>query len=148
VSPLAQGIGFTNGPAYDAERRRLYCSDTFHATLAFDVGEDWALTNHLVFFEREDFNRLKLDSDGTFRSPGLAVPGAVAPDGTALPRVQTLWGRSRKCALRVFARLVANDGARRRRRHAEGRRPDHRSSLAFVLRPVGHARPGALPGST
>lgn len=88
---LAEGIGFTNGLAYDAARRRLYCNDTFHATLAFDVGDGWALTNQRVFFEKEDCDGMALDSAGNlwitgFRSRFLE---RVAPDGTVLPRLAT-----------------------------------------------------------
>lgn len=91
VVPLAEGIGFTNGLAHDPARRRLYCNDTFHATLAFDVGEDWRLTNQRVVLEKEDCDGMALDAEGNlwvtgFRSQFIE---RITPDGNLLARIET-----------------------------------------------------------
>lgn len=88
---LADGIGFTNGLAYDAERGRLYCNDTFHGTWVFDVAEDLTLHNRRLLIEKEDADGMALDAAGIvwitgFRSSFLT---RVAPDGTLLERVET-----------------------------------------------------------
>ena len=91
---LADGIGFTNGLAYDALRRRFYCNDTFHRTWAFDVADDLTLSNRRSFIEKEDVDGMALDAQGNvwitgFRSNYLTL---VAPDGTLLGRNETLAG--------------------------------------------------------
>ena len=88
---LAEGINFTNGLAYDAERRRFYCNDTFRGTWVFDVAEDLTLGNRRLFLEKEDVDGMALDARGNvwitgFRSNYLT---RVAPDGTLLDRVET-----------------------------------------------------------
>ncbi|MDB5723555.1 MAG: Gluconolactonase [Novosphingobium sp.] len=88
---LADGIGFTNGLAYDAQRRRFYCNDTFHCTWVFDVAEDLTLHNRRVLLEKEDVDGMALDAAGNlwitgFRSNFLT---RVAPDGQLLDRVET-----------------------------------------------------------
>jgi sugar lactone lactonase YvrE len=88
---LAEGIGFTNGLAYDAERRRFYCNDTFHCTWVFDVADDLTLHNRRSFLEKEDVDGMALDADGVlwvtgFRSNYLT---RIAPDGTLLERFET-----------------------------------------------------------
>lgn len=94
VSKLADGIGFSNGMAFDPERRRLYCNDTFTCTWAFDVAEDFTLTNRRVFLEKEDADGMALDAAGNvwitgFRSNFLE---RVAPDGKPLQRVSVPLG--------------------------------------------------------
>lgn len=88
---LAEGIGFTNGLAYDAQRGRFYCNDTFHRTWVFDVAEDLTLSNRRSFLEKEDVDGMALDAEGNvwitgFRSNYLT---RVAPDGTLLDRFET-----------------------------------------------------------
>jgi sugar lactone lactonase YvrE len=88
---LADGIGFTNGIAYDAERRRFYCNDTFNCTWAFDVAQDLMLANKRAFLKKEDVDGMALDAEGNvwitgFRSNFLT---RLRPDGTELPRVET-----------------------------------------------------------
>lgn len=88
---LAEGIGFTNGLAYDAERRRFYCNDTFHRTWAFDVADDLTLSNRQPFLEKDDVDGIALDVEGNlwvtgFRSNFLT---RVTPDGTLLDRFET-----------------------------------------------------------
>lgn len=91
VIKLAEGIGFTNGIAFDPVRRKFYCNDTFHCTWVFDVAEDLTLTNKKAFLVKEDVDGMSLDAEGNawitgFRSNFLT---RVAPDGTELPPVQT-----------------------------------------------------------
>lgn len=86
---LAEPIGFTNGLAFDPERRRLYCNDTFTGTWVFDVAGDLTLANRRLFVEKEDADGLALDAAGNvwvtgFRSNFLA---RFAPDGAALEPV-------------------------------------------------------------
>lgn len=88
---LADGIGFTNGLMFDAERRRLYCNETFHATLAFDVAEDWTLSNRRVVLDKEDCDGMALDAEGNLWVTGFASKflERLTPDGTLLERVPT-----------------------------------------------------------
>lgn len=91
VIKLADGIGFTNGIAYDERRRRFYCNDTFHCTWAFDVAQDLSLTNKQLLLEKEDVDGLALDAEGDlwitgFRSNFLT---RLRPDGSELPRFET-----------------------------------------------------------
>jgi sugar lactone lactonase YvrE len=88
---LADDIGFANGLAFDPQRRRLYCNDTFHCTWAFDVAEDLTLSNKRCLLEKEDVDGMALDTAGNiwitgFRSNYLT---RLTPDGTELPRIQT-----------------------------------------------------------
>lgn len=91
VIKLAEGIGFTNGIVFDADRRKFYCNDTFHCTWVFDVADDLTLSNKQAFLVKEDVDGMSLDTQGNvwitgFRSNYLT---RMAPDGTELARVQT-----------------------------------------------------------
>lgn len=83
---LADGIGFANGLAYDAARRRLYCNDTFHGTLVFDVADGFSLKNRRVFLEKEDVDGMALDEDGNVWITGFrsSFVTRVTPDGRLL----------------------------------------------------------------
>lgn len=88
---LADDIGFANGLAFDPQRRRLYCNDTFHCTWAFDVADDLTLSNKRCLLEKEDVDGMALDTAGNiwitgFRSNYLT---RLSPDGSELPRIQT-----------------------------------------------------------
>ena len=88
---VAEGIGFSNGLAYDAERRQFYCNDTFHGTWVFDVSPDLTLANKRLFLEKEDADGMAIDAEGTvwitgFRSNFFT---RLAPDGTVLERYET-----------------------------------------------------------
>lgn len=88
---LADGIGFTNGLAYDAERRRLYCNDTFHGTWAFDVAEDLTLHDRRMLLEKEDADGMALDAAGNLWITGFRSNffTRLAPDGSMLERFET-----------------------------------------------------------
>lgn len=91
VIRLADDIGFANGLAYDPDRRRFYCNDTFRCTWLFDVADDLTITNKRCLLEKEDVDGMAIDSAGNvwitgFRSDFLT---RIAPDGTQLPRIQT-----------------------------------------------------------
>lgn len=91
VIRVVDEIGFTNGLAYDPQRQRFYCNDTFRKTWAWDVADDLTLSNQQVFLEKEDCDGMTLDSQGNvwitgFRSQFLE---RIAPDGAALPRIVT-----------------------------------------------------------
>jgi len=88
---LVEEIGFTNGLAFDPDRKQFYCNDTFRKTWVWDVADDLSLSNQRPFLEKEDCDGMALDSEGNvwitgFRSQFLE---RVAPDGTKLPRVET-----------------------------------------------------------
>lgn len=88
---LAEGIGFTNGLAYDARRRRFYCNDTFHGTWVFEVADDLTLHDRRLLLKKEDADGMALDAEGNvwitgFRSSSLT---RVAPDGTLLEPFET-----------------------------------------------------------
>ena len=88
---LADGLGFTNGIAYDPKHRRFYCNDTFRGTWAFDVTDDLTLTNQRMILEKEDADGMALDADGNlwitgFRSSHLT---RLSPDGAVIGRLDT-----------------------------------------------------------
>lgn len=88
---LADGIKFTNGIAFDPERRRFYCNSTFECAWVFDVADDLTLTNKRCLIDKEDVDGMSLDTEGNvwitgFRSNYLT---RIAPDGSELPRIQT-----------------------------------------------------------
>lgn len=88
---LAEGIGFTNGIMYDAGRQVFYCNDTFNRTWAFDVNNDFTLTNKRPFFERDDVDGMALDAEGNVWITGFhhGTLARVAPDGSLLADVET-----------------------------------------------------------
>lgn len=88
---VARDVGFTNGLAYDAARRRLYCNNTFKCTWAFDVAPDLTVSNQVNWLDKEDVDGMALDAEGNvwitgFRSNFIT---RIAPDGHALPPVET-----------------------------------------------------------
>lgn len=88
---LVDGIGFTNGIAYDRPGKRFHCNDTFRRTWTWDVTPDLTLVNQRVLFEKEDCDGMALDAEGNvwitgFRSQYLE---RIRPDGSALPRIET-----------------------------------------------------------
>lgn len=91
VIRLADDIRFTNGLAFDPDRKRLYCNSTFECAWVFDVADDLTLSNKRLLIDKEDVDGMSLDSQGNvwitgFRSNYLTRLG---PDGSELPRVQT-----------------------------------------------------------
>jgi sugar lactone lactonase YvrE len=94
VSRLAEGINFSNGIMLSSDRLRLYCNDTFVGTWAFDVAEDFVLSNRRMLIDKVDADGMALDSEGNllitgFRSSFLT---RLRPDGTALTPIQTPGG--------------------------------------------------------
>lgn len=89
VIKLADGLNFTNGIAFDAERRRFYCNDSFVATYAFDVGPDLTLANKRVLVDKVDVDGLALSADGEVWITGFRSAEIVRlrPDGTPLSPV-------------------------------------------------------------
>jgi sugar lactone lactonase YvrE len=91
VVSLNQEIGFTNGIAFDPDRRKFYCNDTFRCTWVFDVADDLSLSNRQPFLAKEDVDGMALDSEGNvwitgFRSNYLT---RLTPRGEELERIQT-----------------------------------------------------------
>lgn len=91
VIKVAEDIGFANGLAYDAGRRKLYCNDTFHCTWSFDVADDLTLSNKQRLLDKDDVDGMALDTDGNvwitgFRSNFIT---RIAPGGSTLPRIET-----------------------------------------------------------
>jgi len=88
---LAEGFGFTNGIMFDPVRRRFYCNDTFHCTWAFDVGEDFSLSNKQSLIEKEDVDGMALDGDGNLWITGFRSNyfTRLSPGGELLADVST-----------------------------------------------------------
>jgi sugar lactone lactonase YvrE len=91
VIKIADGIGFANGLAFDAGRRKFYCNDTFHCTWAFDVADDLSISNKQRLIEKEDVDGMALDIEGNvwitgFRSNFIT---RIAADGRPLTRIET-----------------------------------------------------------
>ena len=89
---LDDDVFFSNGIAYDADRQRFYCSDTFNKAWVWDVKPDKAFANKRVLREWEDCDGLALDAHGNvwitgFRSPGLLK--RISPEGEDLEPVET-----------------------------------------------------------
>lgn len=119
VIKLAEGLRFSNGLAYDQQRKRFYCSDSFNAALAWDVSDDLTLTNQRILHVKDDCDGMSLDVEGNvlitgFRSPGqitcVSADGSVMepvaiPDGSATQiRFGGVDGRD------VFVNVVPGDG--------------------------------------
>lgn len=119
VIRLDDSVYFSNGLAYDPERRRLYCSDTFRTAWAWDVADDLTLRNKRVLLAKDDCDGIALEADGTvwitgFRSPGIIT--RVTPDGAELPVARTPRGSTTQVRfggadLRdIYINLVPSDG--------------------------------------
>lgn len=92
VIKLAEDVNFSNGIAYDAQRKAFYCSDTFNTSWAWDVLDDLSLTNRRVLFAKGDCDGLALDGEGNIWLTGFRSPGTitrVTPQGVELPAVKT-----------------------------------------------------------
>lgn len=89
---VAEGIGFANAIAFDPQRRRLYCNDTFTGTFVYDAAEDFALGARRQLVAKRDADGMALDAAGTLWVTGCFSPTLVriAPDGTVLPEVPTM----------------------------------------------------------
>jgi sugar lactone lactonase YvrE len=88
---VADGLGLVNGIMLSADRKRLYCNETFSATYVFDVTTDMSLTNRRLLFKKDDCDGMALDVEGNlwitgFRSRDLTRVGS---DGSPLPSVAT-----------------------------------------------------------
>ncbi|HTV96023.1 MAG TPA: SMP-30/gluconolactonase/LRE family protein [Steroidobacteraceae bacterium] len=88
---LADGLGLVNGITLSADRKRLYCNETFDATYVFDVAPDMSLSNRRLLLKKEDCDGMALDADGNlwitgFRSSELTRAG---PDGSRRPPIAT-----------------------------------------------------------
>jgi len=119
VIRLAENIRFSNGIAFDAERRAFYCSDTFNTAWAWDVREDLSLENQRVLFAKDDCDGLSLDSEGNvlltgFRSPGIIT--RVTPQGRELAPIRTPDGSTTQIRFGgtdgcdVYINIVPGDG--------------------------------------
>jgi len=88
---VADGLGLVNGIMMSADRKRLYCNETFDATYVFDVMPDMSLANRRLLVKKEDCDGMALDADGNlwitgFRSSELT---RARPDGSLLAPVST-----------------------------------------------------------
>jgi sugar lactone lactonase YvrE len=88
---VADGLGLANGIMLSADRKRLYCNETFDSTYVFDVASDLSLSNRRRLLQKGDCDGLALDADGNlwitgYRSSELT---RVRPDGTSLPPIPT-----------------------------------------------------------
>jgi sugar lactone lactonase YvrE len=92
VIKLAEDVNFSNGIAYDSQRRKFYCSDTFNVAWAWNVEPDLTLSHRRIFLKKDDCDGMTLDADGNvwvtgFRSPGILT--RVTPEGETLAPVRT-----------------------------------------------------------
>jgi sugar lactone lactonase YvrE len=88
---VADGLGLVNGIMLSADRKRLYCNETFDATYAYDVQPDLSLANRRLLVKKEDCDGMALDAEGNlwitgFRSSELSRARA---DGSLLPGIGT-----------------------------------------------------------
>jgi sugar lactone lactonase YvrE len=88
---VAEGLGLVNGIMLSADKRHLYCNETFDATYVYDVAPDLSLRNRRALYKKEDCDGLALDAEANlwitgFRSSELT---RAKPDGSALPSVHT-----------------------------------------------------------
>ncbi len=91
---VADGLGLVNGIMLSADRKHLYCNETFDATYVFDVKSDMSLANRRLLVKKEDCDGMALDADGNlwitgFRSSEIS---RAKPDGSPLPPVPTPGG--------------------------------------------------------
>lgn len=92
VIPLAEGLRFTNGLAYNPRLAQFYCSETFGQALAWDVTPERTLTGRRVLLDRNDCDGLAIDGEDNLWIPGVYSPGIirrVTPDGRELEPVPT-----------------------------------------------------------
>lgn len=96
LTRLADGLAFSNGIAFDAERLRFYCSDTFGKGWTWDVAIDsaggFALRNKRVLIDRDDCDGMALDAQGNVWVPGVFSPGIIrrlTPAGEELEPICT-----------------------------------------------------------
>lgn len=119
VIKLAEGLRFSNGLAYDQQRQRLYCSDSFNAALAWQVNGDLTLAGQEILFARDDCDGMCLDREGNilitgFRSPGQIV--CVSPAGSVMEPIAIPDGSATQIRFGgadgrdVFVNVVPGDG--------------------------------------
>ncbi|TGD70822.1 gluconolactonase [Mangrovimicrobium sediminis] len=91
VRCLVDGLGFTNGIMYDAQRQRFYLNDTFTRTWVFDVNPDFSLSNQRPFLDKEDVDGMALDVEGNVWITGFrsGFVTRITPDGEELARFDT-----------------------------------------------------------
>ncbi len=94
IRGVADKLGLVNGLMLSADRRLLYCNETFDATYVYDVKPDTSLANRRLFVRKEDCDGMALDVEGNlwitgFRSSEIA---RARPDGSLLPPVPTPGG--------------------------------------------------------
>jgi len=96
LTRLADGLAFSNGIAFDAERSRFYCSDTFGKGWTWDVATDaqggFSLTNKRILLDRDDCDGMALDGEGNIWIPGVFSPGIIrrlTPEGNELEPIRT-----------------------------------------------------------
>jgi len=88
---VADGLGLVNGIMLSADKKHLYCNETFDATYVYDVMTDLSLRDRRVLLKKEDCDGMALDVDTNlwitgFRSSDLT---RAKHDGSTLPPVRT-----------------------------------------------------------
>lgn len=85
-------VNFSNGIAFDRERARFYCSDTFNTALAWDVAPDLTFRNRRILLDKDDCDGLALEASGDIILTGFRSLGALTrltTDGILLEPLRT-----------------------------------------------------------
>ena len=119
VIKLATDINFSNGLAFDRERNRFYCSDTFNTAGAWNVAADLSLIDRRQLFNKDDCDGMALYADGTILITGFRSPGTitcVTPDGRELAPLKIPSGSATQIrfggldAMDFYINVVPGDG--------------------------------------
>lgn len=119
VIKLATDINFSNGLAFDRERNRFYCSDTFNTAWAWNVAADLSLIDRRQLFNKDDCDGMALYADGTILITGFRSPGTitcVTPDGRELAPLKIPSGSATQIrfggldAMDFYINVVPGDG--------------------------------------
>ncbi len=143
-------IGFSNGMAFDQQRCRLYCNDSFSCTWVFDVHEDLTLSNRQRFADKTDADGMALDNEGNVWITGFASKAIsrYAPDGAELELFDTPGGAvtqlrfSGSDMMDLYINTVPADGGQNLK---QGNSMIESKSVLYLTRAP---RPGCAIGST
>jgi sugar lactone lactonase YvrE len=89
LTPLCNGLVFTNGLSPSADGSRLFHNESFVGTFAYDVLPDGSLGQRTKLLKKPDCDGLALDTDGNIWVTGFASAELLRlqPDGTLAQRL-------------------------------------------------------------